>query len=232
MSSPTDHRIATAQQLLGTLNSLSGMGVQLASRLATEEDRRHFLEEAQRGAIQKVLEAAQSAVAVNPDAPAEVDSPDLQVQDVRPRADGPPSGNVDLVSLGVGMFTGGAGGAVTAQAALAAAQHISEAFVDYAKTAQVEATKRAHIDAWRQATVEQITSTRRVMEIYLERTFDERRENFDRMFDALDAAQERGDLKGMQLMLSGILDLAKSSPFKDLAEFQQQLNNPDFVLEL
>jgi AraC-like DNA-binding protein len=46
------------------------------------------------------------------------------------------------------------------------------------------------------------------------RSFDERRENFARLFDALDHARDR---ESFALALAAIVDLAKSSPLKDVA---------------
>ncbi|MDL2343453.1 hypothetical protein QOL99_04720 [Deinococcus sp. MIMF12] len=206
----THERIAMAQQVLEQLNSLTGLGGELAGRLANEEDRAHALHEAKQAAVRRLVAArmdAAESVTAEPDRGA------------------------SLLGVGLRMATGG-GGAAGAQMALMAARQLADAYVDYAKFAQVETTKRAQIDAWRQTTTEQIHSTRQVLELYLERTFDERRQNFGRMFEALDEAQVQGDLPGMQLMLSGILDLAKSSPFRDLAEFEQRLNDPTFVLDL
>lgn len=226
-----DAQLAAAQQFLETLHSLSGVGSQLAGRLATQDGRQQLAGEAQQAAIQTLLGAATAVAApTSPHDSGESDSAAAnESQPVRTPTP-PPVGS--LISTGLSATGVGVGAAAPVAMGLLAAQQITDAFVDYGKTVQVEATKRAHIDAWRQTTLAQISTTRRVMELYLERTFDERRDNFKRMFDALDCAQENGDLKGMQLMLSGILDLAKSSPFKDLADFQQQLNNPDFVLEL
>ncbi|PYE51995.1 hypothetical protein [Deinococcus yavapaiensis] len=115
---------------------------------------------------------------------------------------------------------------------LAAVQGIVEAWREYAVTAEQERTKRHHIEAWRDATLASIASTRAVMSTYLERSFDERRSNFEHLFAALDKAQDASDLQGLQVVLAGILELVKTNPFKDLAEFQEQLKNPAFVLDL
>jgi hypothetical protein len=115
---------------------------------------------------------------------------------------------------------------------LRGAQMLSDFVKDYNDTVQRETTRRAEITARKDVRIAEIENVRAAMELYLKLTFDERRQNFDRMFDVLDKAQENGDLQGMQLTLSGILDLAKSSPLKDLATFKQSLDNPDFVLEL
>ena len=53
----------------------------------------------------------------------------------------------------------------------------------------------------------------------LDKTFDERRENFRRLFDNLDTALASGredSVAQVADLLEAITDLAKTSPFKDL----------------
>ncbi|GBF07243.1 hypothetical protein DAERI_130073 [Deinococcus aerius] len=103
---------------------------------------------------------------------------------------------------------------------------------DYVEVVQRETTKRHDITAQRDIRVRELELVRETLEQYLKATFDERRSNFQELFKRLDVAQGQGDVQGMQMVLAGILDLAKSSPFKDLATFKRNLDNPDFVLEL
>lgn len=103
---------------------------------------------------------------------------------------------------------------------------------DYTQTVEAERTRRHEITAERDVRLSEIASMRSIFEIYLANTFDERRSNFAALFQRLSMAQDQSDLQGMQLVLAGILDLAKSSPFKDLATFKAQLDDPEFVLEL
>ena len=56
---------------------------------------------------------------------------------------------------------------------------------------------------------------------YLEKTFDERKYQFSKYFDALDKAMEKNDIQQMAMCLNGISSLATSSPFRPLLEAQQ-----------
>ncbi len=82
-----------------------------------------------------------------------------------------------------------------------------------------EKTKRDEIRAWEQTQLEIIHVQRDFLLTALDKTFDERRENFRRLFDNLDAAlvSERDDA-GAQVseILGAITELAQTSPFKDL----------------
>ena len=113
-----------------------------------------------------------------------------------------------------------------------AVQALAGSIVQMAETAEIETTKRAQIMRQRDETIARIQAVQQTMELYLNRTFDERKENFSRLFDVLDRAQEGNDLQGMQLALSGILELVKTSPFKDFASFKERWENPETVWEL
>jgi len=82
-----------------------------------------------------------------------------------------------------------------------------------------EKTKRQEIEAWERSQLEIIHVQRDFLLTALDRTFDERRENFRRLFDSLDVAltSERDDAPAqVSDLLGAITDLAKTSPFKDL----------------
>jgi hypothetical protein len=82
-----------------------------------------------------------------------------------------------------------------------------------------ERTKRNEIRAWEKSQIEIIQVQRDFLLSALDKTFDERRENFRRLFDNLDSAlvSDRED-SAVQVagLLEAITDLAKTSPFKDL----------------
>lgn len=82
-----------------------------------------------------------------------------------------------------------------------------------------ERTKRDEIRAWEKSQLEIIHVQRDFLLSALDKTFDERRENFRRLFNNLDAAlnSDRED-SAVQVadLLEAITDLAKTSPFKDL----------------
>jgi len=82
-----------------------------------------------------------------------------------------------------------------------------------------EQRKREEIRAWEKSQLEIIHVQRDFLLTALEKTFDERRENFRRLFDQLDAALvSDGENAAAQAadLLEAITDLAKTSPFKDL----------------
>ena len=94
---------------------------------------------------------------------------------------------------------------------------------------------RAAISAWRDVQVGQIQAQRDVLLKALDLTFDERRENFRRLFDGLDAAMAAGDTAQTAAVLESITDLAKTSPFKELANLEivvSELKRPDQVWEV
>jgi hypothetical protein len=82
-----------------------------------------------------------------------------------------------------------------------------------------ERTKQDEIKAWSTQQLELIHVQRDFLLIGLEKTFDERRENFRRLFEQLDVAltSERDD-SGAHVaeILGSITELAQTSPFKDL----------------
>lgn len=90
---------------------------------------------------------------------------------------------------------------------------------EYMSVIEQERTKRIEIQASLTQQLEIIHVQRDFLLSGLERTFDERRENFQRLFDQLDVALvSRSDDSGAQVaeILGAITDLAKISPFRDL----------------
>lgn len=69
---------------------------------------------------------------------------------------------------------------------------------------------------------------------YLDRAFDERAKNFNFLFQTIDSAIDSGDNSQLALALNTMVELAKSSPFKDIADlstFRAALDDPDRVWE-
>jgi len=96
-------------------------------------------------------------------------------------------------------------------------------------------TERKAIESWRVAQLERIRAQQEVLLKALELTFDERRENFSGLFQALDAAIAAGDTHLAASILESITDLAKTSPFKDLQNVQlvvAELKRPDKVWDV
>ncbi|MBE9126107.1 MULTISPECIES: hypothetical protein [unclassified Coleofasciculus] len=94
---------------------------------------------------------------------------------------------------------------------------IVTAYTEYMKVAEQERTKRRAIAAWEKATIVKINSQRDVLIQYLDRSFDERAENFRALFSVVDRAIASDNNEQLALALHSITELAKSSPFKELA---------------
>lgn len=89
----------------------------------------------------------------------------------------------------------------------------------WVKAINEEKMKRDEIRAWERTQIEIIRVQRDFLLTALDKTFDERRENFRRLFDNLDAALiSESDDAGAQVseILGAITELAQTSPFKDL----------------
>ncbi len=84
--------------------------------------------------------------------------------------------------------------------------------------------------AWEKATIAQIKAKRDFLINYLNRSFDERSENFAALFGIVDQAMADGNNAQLGAALHSITKLAKSSPFKDLADLasvRAALDDPD-----
>ena len=80
-------------------------------------------------------------------------------------------------------------------------------------------------------TAAQIEAQRDCIIQYLERSFDERSENFRRLFAVVDQAIAAGSNEQLALALHSITELAKSSPFKELANLasvEAALEDPNY----
>ncbi len=109
---------------------------------------------------------------------------------------------------------------------------VIQAWTEYLKTAEAEKTKRHDIAAWEKVTLAEIKAKRDFLVGYLEHSFDERAKNFQSLFQTVDQAVSSGDNQQLGLALHAIVDLAKSSPFKDLADLstvKAALDDPDHV---
>ena len=90
---------------------------------------------------------------------------------------------------------------------------------EYASVIAKEKTQRGEIHAWAETQLEILHIQRDFYLAALDKTFDERTENFRNLFDKLDQAltsESEGSGAVVAELLGAITDLAKSSPFKDL----------------
>ena len=109
-----------------------------------------------------------------------------------------------------------------------------EAYAEYQRVVQEERTKRREIAAWEKAALATIEQRRDVMMRFLDRAFNERAENFREFFVLADQAIATGDNDQLAAVLTSIVELAKTSPFKDLADLakvEEALNDPGHLWE-
>lgn len=112
---------------------------------------------------------------------------------------------------------------------------IIEVYTEYKIVAEEEWTKRRGIQAWEKTTIAQINAQRDALIKYLDCSFDERAKNFRFLFEKVDQAIAEGDNSQLHLALHTITKIAKSSPFKDLANLttvRAALDNPDYEWEV
>lgn len=103
------------------------------------------------------------------------------------------------------------------------------------KFEELQETKRREIEAWKEENILKIKETSRIIELYLRQTHDERMKIFQGYFEVIDRALSSGDTQTLALTLNAMNDLAKSSPFKDLANLgtvQTILADPDAELDI
>lgn len=100
---------------------------------------------------------------------------------------------------------------------------------------QTESTKRASIGAFEAAEVARIKAAEKVLRGYFEQVFAERRANFDELFARLDQAIDAGNSEAINVVVRGIVDIARTSPLADLGDLGQiraALDDPDHVFDL
>lgn len=96
-------------------------------------------------------------------------------------------------------------------------QQMVSAYTEYLEIAEQEKTKRCEIDAWEKEAIAKINAQRDLLLAYLDRYADERAENFRALFSVVDSAIASNNNQQLALTLNSITQIAKSSPFKDLA---------------
>lgn len=102
------------------------------------------------------------------------------------------------------------------------------------KFEEAQVTKRVGIAADRDVALANIRAKQDLMRDYLARTFDERAENFDKLFGVIDQALETDNVQALAMGLESVVKLATSSPFKDLRTVEETaaaLTNPDHEWE-
>ena len=109
-------------------------------------------------------------------------------------------------------------------------QQIVSAYTDYLTIAEQEQTKRREIESREKETITKINAQRDFLMTYLNRSFDERADNFRALFDIVDRAIAADNNQQLALALDSITEIAKSSPFKELANLasvRKALDDPN-----
>jgi len=93
--------------------------------------------------------------------------------------------------------------------------------LDYLKLREEEQTKRAKLGVYEATELRKIGAAESVLKEYFRQAFAERKQNTDDLFTRYDEAIGRGDAASAHIALQGVIDIAKSSPLKDLGDLGQ-----------
>lgn len=108
-----------------------------------------------------------------------------------------------------------------------AISEVINAWSDYKKTVEVETTKRASIDAWRDTRLADIQAKKDLLELYLKETFKERSGMIQGFFDALDKGIEKGDNQLINHSMTAILNIANQSPLAQARDIMLAMHDPN-----
>jgi hypothetical protein len=93
-----------------------------------------------------------------------------------------------------------------------------------------EKTKREQIVAEKEVKMETLRAQRDFFMEYLKKTYDERADNFAKIFEVIDGALENDNVQALALGLDSLNKLAAESPFKviaDISTLQNALENKE-----
>ena len=88
-----------------------------------------------------------------------------------------------------------------------------------AKFTELQETKRTQIRSNADVAIKKVEAMREILQEYLTKSFDERSAIFAKHFEVVDSALINGDTAMLSAGLNAINELAASSPFKALADF-------------
>ena len=97
-------------------------------------------------------------------------------------------------------------------------QSLVSLYKDTTKVIEEEKTKRDKIKADRDVKLEAIKFQRDFFMEYLEKTYDERKENFAKLFIVIDDAIKKDNIQQLSIGLDSLNKLAAESPFKVIAD--------------
>jgi len=120
---------------------------------------------------------------------------------------------------------------VTPQQALDAVKTLVTTAGEVVKFCELQETERSRIESERQRALAIIDAQKQFLITYLDRTFDERKEQFNCFFKIVDDALAKNNIQELMLGLNNINQLAASSPFKNLQDIKASLENKGTVWE-
>ena len=112
---------------------------------------------------------------------------------------------------------------------------LAEVAVDTIKYVSQQETKQIEIRAKRDVAVAKINATTELIKQYLDKTFDERKDIFNKQFQVVDEALRTGNTEMLSQSLNAINQLAAQNPLKNLADihqFQQALMDDDYEFDI
>ena len=110
------------------------------------------------------------------------------------------------------------------------AQKVSQDVKEYLIVAELEQKKRSQINAECKVALAKVEAIRSTFEMFLDRSFDERKRNFEELFALVKGSMERGDLKSLEHSLNAVVELARVSPLaeaRSLASLRSAMEDPD-----
>ncbi len=117
--------------------------------------------------------------------------------------------------------------AVTAGEARNAFSQLIDAWQNVKTVKEQEATKREFIRANRDVALARIKSQREILELYLTKTFKERKAVIENSFRVLDEGIASGNDKAIDAAMTMIVNTVQTSPLQGVKEIMRQIDDPD-----
>jgi len=113
-------------------------------------------------------------------------------------------------------------------------QNLINSWKDYAKTRELEITKRDQIKANRDVGLAQIQAQTEILRTLISETFAERATNFDKYFALLESGFTNHDDQKINAALSLIVEQTKVSPMAQVTKLINKINDPnnDDIIEI
>jgi len=113
------------------------------------------------------------------------------------------------------------------QNAISGLEKLVNAWQENNRITNIEKTKRKNIEAQKEVILEKIKQDAKILRKYMNKAFDEREKNFDKLFDTLDNALEKNNIEAMGIVASKIVEIAKVSPLYETKKLIDDFNNPN-----